>query len=229
MAQRGVEVSYESVRSWCEKFGLQYAKKIRRQRGPMGDTWHLDEVYLKINDQQKYLWRAVDQEGQVLDILVQAKRNKLAAEYFFKKVLRGTCHAPREVVTDKLTAYVQPCAHILPSTTHIRYKGANNRAENSHQPTNPSARTPNEALQVRCTGAKISVNFQRSRQLVCTVTPYRFGRQSSIAAQQKSEYLVKSHTSWTGLMKGRQSGNFSSSAVNLTMPYEVGEIGIEKE
>lgn len=113
----------------------QYAKKIRRQRGLMGDTWHLDEVYLKINDQQKYLWRAVDQEGQVLDILVQAKRNKLAAEYFFKKVLRGTCHAPREVVTDKLTAYVQPCAHILPSTTHIRYKGANNRAENSHQPT----------------------------------------------------------------------------------------------
>ena len=100
----------------------------------MGDTWHLDEVYLKINGQHKYLWRAVDQEGQVLDILVQAKRNKVAAERFFKKILRGTCQAPRAVVTDKLAAYIQPCAHILPGTTHTRDKGANNRAENSHQP-----------------------------------------------------------------------------------------------
>lgn len=135
MAQRGVEVSYESIRTWCEKFGRQYARKIRSQRGPAGDTWHLDEVYLKIGSQHKYLWRAVDQEGQVLDILVQAKRNKLAAARFFKKVLRGTSQVPREVVTDKLAAYIQPCADILPSSAHTRDKGANNRAENSHQPT----------------------------------------------------------------------------------------------
>lgn len=80
MAQRGVEISYEGIRAGCEKLGRQYAKTIRRQRGTMVDTWHVDEVYLKINGQQKYLWRAVDQDGQVLDILVQGKHNKLAAE-----------------------------------------------------------------------------------------------------------------------------------------------------
>lgn len=135
MAERGVVVSYESIRSWCEKFGRQYARKIRRHRGPMGDVWHLDEVYLKIDGEWKYLWRAVDQEGQVLDILVQPKRNKDAAARFFKKLLRDTCQAPREVVTDKLACYIQPCADILPNTEHTRDKGANNRAENSHQPT----------------------------------------------------------------------------------------------
>jgi putative transposase len=135
MAQRGVEVSYESIRTWCEKFGRQYARRIRRQRGAMGDTWHLDEVYLKIDGQHKLLWRAVDQEGQVLDVLVQAKRNKVAATRFFKKVLRGTAQATRQVVTDKLAAYLQPSAEILPDSVHTRDKGANNRAENSHQPT----------------------------------------------------------------------------------------------
>lgn len=135
MAQRGVEVSYESIRAWCEKFGRQYARKIRHQRGPMGNIWHLDEVYLRIDGNWKYLWRAVDQDGQVLDVLVQTKRDKEAAARFFKKVLRGTCAVPRQVVTDKLASYNQPCAEILPNSVHIRDKGANNRAENSHQPT----------------------------------------------------------------------------------------------
>lgn len=135
MAERGVVVTYESVRAWCDKFGHQYARKIRRERGPRGEIWHLDEVYLKINGKCQYLWRAVDQEGQVLDILVQPKRDKAAAERFFKKVLRGTGQAPRQVVTDQLASYTQPCAEILPDATHIRCKGANNRAENSHQPT----------------------------------------------------------------------------------------------
>ena len=120
MAERGVEVSYESIRTWCEKFGHQYARKIRRQRGPTVDTWHLDEVYLKINGELKYLWRAVDQEGQVLDILVQPRRDKAAAERFFKKLLRATCHAPRVVVMDKLASYNQLCAAILPNSSRRR-------------------------------------------------------------------------------------------------------------
>ncbi|MSQ57859.1 MAG: IS6 family transposase [Limnohabitans sp.] len=106
MAERGVVVSYESIRAWCEKFGRQYARRIRRKRGPMGDIWHMDEVYLKISGKCKYLWRAVDQEGQVLDILVQPKRDKATAERFFKKVLRGTAQAPRQVVTDRLAGSV---------------------------------------------------------------------------------------------------------------------------
>ena len=89
MVQRGVVVSYESIQSWCEKLGRQHVREIPRQRGRMGDVWHLDEVYLKIKGVCQYLWRAVDQEGQVLDILVQPQRDKVAAERFFKKVLRA--------------------------------------------------------------------------------------------------------------------------------------------
>ena len=98
-------------------------------------VWHLDEVYLKINGKCQNLWRAADQEGQELDILVQPKRDKAAAERFFKKVLRGTRQAPRQVFTDRLASYTQPCAEILPDASHIRGKGANNRAENSRQST----------------------------------------------------------------------------------------------
>ena len=135
MAERGVVVICESVRAWCEKFGRQHARKVRRQRRPMGDALHLDEVYLKINSICQYLWRAVDQEGQVLDILVQPKRKKAAAERFFKNVLPGTCQVPRKVIPDRLASYTQPRAEILPDAAHIRDQGANNRAEISHQST----------------------------------------------------------------------------------------------
>ena len=135
MAERGVTVTYETVRAWCYKFGQDYAKRIRARRGQLGDTWHLDEVYLKIGGRLQYLWRAVDQDGSVLDILVQPHRDKEAAARFFKKLLRGLRYAPRVVVTDKLASYTAPCAELLPNTVHRRDKGLNNRAENSHQST----------------------------------------------------------------------------------------------
>jgi putative transposase len=90
MAARGVLVSYETVRRWCEKFGKQYASGLRMRRAPTGDKWHLDEVFLKINGVQHYLWRAVDQKGIVIDILVQPKRDRFAAIRFFRKLLRAT-------------------------------------------------------------------------------------------------------------------------------------------
>lgn len=135
MAERGIVVTYETIRAWCETFGRYYAKQIRAQRGRLGSTWHLDEVCLKIGGRWQYLWRAVDQDGSVLDILVQPKRNKQAAARFFKKLLRSQGYAPRFVVTDKLGSYTTPCAQLVSGATHIRDKGANNRAENSHQPT----------------------------------------------------------------------------------------------
>lgn len=135
MAERGVTVTYESIRAWCYKFGQDYAKRIRARRGQLGDTWHLDEVYLKIDGRLQYLWRAVDQDGSVLDILVQPHRNKRAAARFFRKLLQGSKYAPRVVVTDRLASYITPCAELLPNTAHRRHKGLNNRAENSHQPT----------------------------------------------------------------------------------------------
>ena len=135
MAERGVTVTYETIRTWCERFGRDYAKRIRAQRGPLGDTWHLDEVFIRIGGRLQYLWRAVDQDGSVLDILVQSRRSKKAAARFFRKLLRGLKYAPRVVVTDRLASYIAPCAELLPNTVHRRDKGLNNRAENSHQPT----------------------------------------------------------------------------------------------
>ena len=135
MAERGVTVTYESIRAWCCKFGRDYAKRIRARRGQLGDTWHLDEVYLKIDGRLQHLWRAVDQDGSVLDILVQPRRDKKAAARFFKRLLRVSRYAPRVVVTDKLASYVAPCAELLPNSVHRRDKGLNNRVENSHQPT----------------------------------------------------------------------------------------------
>src|SRR5262249_8063559 len=116
MAERGVTVTYESIRTWCYKFGRDYAKRIRARRGKLGDTWHLDEVYIKIDGRFKFLGRAVDQEGSVLDILVHPRRDKEAAARFFKMLLRGAMYAPRVVVTDRLASYIAPCAEFLPDT-----------------------------------------------------------------------------------------------------------------
>ena len=143
MAERGVTVTYETIRAWCERFGRDYAKRIRARRGTLGDTWHLDEVFIKIGGRLQYLWRAVDQDGSVLDILVQPRRNKRAATRFFKKLLRRMKYAPRIVVTDKLASYSAPCAELLPNTAHRRDKGLNNRAENSHQPTRAECEASN--------------------------------------------------------------------------------------
>ena len=135
MSRRGVLVSCETVRWWCLKFGRAYAKKIRLRSGRPGDRWHLDEVFLRINSCIQYLWRAVDQDGEVLDILVQSHRNKRAAKKFFRKLLKGLKYAPRVIITDKLRSYISAKAEILPSIEHLWNKGQNNRAENSHQPT----------------------------------------------------------------------------------------------
>jgi hypothetical protein len=89
MAERGVVLTYETVRQWCLKFGQTYATELKHRRGKAGDKWHLDEVFLKINGKTHYLWRAVDQDGNVLDILVQSRRNKHAAKKFFRKLLKG--------------------------------------------------------------------------------------------------------------------------------------------
>src|SRR5947209_6629774 len=105
MATRGVLVSYETVRCWCDKFGKQYADGLRRRRARSGDKWHLDEVFLKINGVTHYLWRAVDQNGVVLDILVQPKRDRFAAIRFFSRLLRAIGRKPRVIITDKLRSY----------------------------------------------------------------------------------------------------------------------------
>ena len=135
MAERGIVVTYETIRDWSQKFGGTYAKRLRSRTPRPGDRWHLDEVYLSINGKLRYLWRAVDQDGEVLDILVQPLRNRRAAKKFFRKLLQRLQYIPRAIITDKLGSYAAVKAGVLPGVEHIQDKRANNRAENSHQPT----------------------------------------------------------------------------------------------
>jgi putative transposase len=132
---RGVIVSYEAIRKWCRKFGQAYANALRRGRPRPGDKWHLDEVFITMNKERHYLWRAVDQDGTVLDILVQRRRDKKAAKKFFRKLLKGSTYVPRVIITDKLTSYGAAKREILPGVEHRQHRYLNNRAENSHQPT----------------------------------------------------------------------------------------------
>ena len=135
LAERGVAVTYETIRAWCAKLGPSYAAGLRRQRARTSDKWHLDEVQLKIKGKRHWLWRAVDKHGVVLDILVQQRRDQVAAETFLRRVLAAAGSEPRVVITDKLASYPPALRRVLPNTEHRRHKGLNNRAENSHQPT----------------------------------------------------------------------------------------------
>ena len=135
LAERGIVVSHESIRQWCLKFGSEFARRLRRRRPKPGDTWHLDEVFLKINGKLHYLWRAVDQHGVVLDILVQDRRNATAAKRFFKRLLAGLKYKPRRIITDGLRSYGVAKREVLPEVRHRTSRYLNNRAENSHRPT----------------------------------------------------------------------------------------------
>jgi putative transposase len=135
MAKRSVRVTYETIREWCHKFGALYAARLRKKPARIGSKWHLDEVFIKMNGVQHYLWRAVDQNGVVIDILVQAKRDRWAALRFFRKLLQAAKRPPRVIITDKLRSYAAAKKLILPNVTHRQSRYLNNRAENSHQPT----------------------------------------------------------------------------------------------
>jgi len=135
LAERGVAVTYETIHQWCRKFGPAYAHALRRRRARPGDKWHVDEVQLKMNGRRYWLWRAVDQDGLVLDILVQERRDRTAAETFLRRVLDGCGAPPRVVITDKLASYPPAIHRVLPGVEHRRHKRLNNRAENSHHPT----------------------------------------------------------------------------------------------
>ena len=135
LAARGIDVSHETVRQWARKFGQAFASQIRRRLPCAGDKWHLDEVCLMIAGQKHWLWRAVDQDGFVLDVLVQSRRDKQAAKRLLRKLLKKQCRAPRVLITDKLASYGAAKKEITPGVEHRQHKGLNNRAENSHQPT----------------------------------------------------------------------------------------------
>jgi putative transposase len=178
MSSRGVSLTYETVREWCLKFGQTYANGLRRRSLRPGDQWHLDEVFLRVNGRIHYLWRAVDQDGDVLDILVQSRRDKKAAKKFFRKLLRRMQYLPRVIVTDQLGSYHAAKQELMPSVEHRQDKGQNNRAENSHQPTRLRERvmrrfkSAGQAQRFLSAFGIITSHFRPGRHL-CTAGVYR--------------------------------------------------------
>ena len=134
LAYRNIEVSHESIRSWCFKFAAHFKEVIRKRERKSSDKWHLDEMNIKLNGKQFILWRAVDSDGYELDVYLQRRRDKKSAIRFLSRLL-GRYPEPRVIVTDKLRSYVKPIKHMCHNADHLSHKGLNNRAENAHQPT----------------------------------------------------------------------------------------------
>jgi putative transposase len=181
LAERGVAVSHESIRRWCVRFGAEFAAKLRKRRPRPGDTWHMDEMYLRISGELFYLWRAVDQHGVVLDILVQGRRNATAAKRFFKQLLAGLGYRPRRIVTDGLRSYGVARREILPEVRHRTSRYLNNRAESSHRPTRRRERqmqrfkSPEQAQRFLSAHGMIYGHFRPRRHLM-TADQYRSAR-----------------------------------------------------
>lgn len=135
LARRGILVTHESIRLWCNRFGLHYAYRLRRRHRGHRDTLFIDEVFVRIQGRQRYLWRAVDQDGEVVDVLPQERRDATAARRFFKRLFARRGSEPRTIVTDKLGSNAVAHRELLPGAAHDTGRYANNRVELSHQPT----------------------------------------------------------------------------------------------
>ena len=188
MLERGVTVSYETIRAWCQKFGAEYSKRLKKCRGPVGDTWHLDELYLKIDGCNQHLWRAVDQDGEVIDIFVQSHRDARAAERFFRKILRVEGALPRRVITDRLGSYGFAMKRLMPGVEHIRDKRANNRAENSHQPTRQRERRRNRF--------RSSGSAQRFLSSFSTINNHLRNYRHTLSASNHRLVMTKQFADW---------------------------------
>jgi len=187
LAERGVTVSYEAVRRWCLKFGQAFANKLRHRRGRLGDTGHLDERFVTIRGQRHYLGRAVDQEGEVVDSLVQKHRDQRAAKRFFRKLVKGLHYGPRLSVPDKVGSYGGACRELLPRVVHRQARRSNNRAEVSRQPTRQRERqrrcfkSPRQAQQFFSAHGPINNLFRCGRHRMRAVH-YRVFREQAFAS-----------------------------------------------
>ena len=185
LAARGVLVSYESIREWGLRFGRLFANTLKCRRPRPGNKWHLDEVFIRIRGKQHYLWRAVDQHGHVLDILVQSRRNAKAAKRFLRKLLKGLHYVPRVIITDKLRSYAAAKRGILPGVEHRQSRYLNNRIEVSHQTTRRRERHMQRFKSVRhaqrflSTYGRIHNHFQLRRHLM-TADQHRAARDTAL-------------------------------------------------
>jgi len=191
LAERGVEVSYESIRLWCNKFGPKYVKRLKRRHQGFGDTFYVDEVFVKIQGRQQYLWRAVDQDGEVVDVFLQGRRDGKAAKHFFKRLLKNHKGEPRKIVTDKLRSYGVAHRELIPDTIHDTTQYANNRAEVSHQPTRVRERgmrrfkSTQQAQRFLSVHATVCNLFNLGRHLV-SAEHYRLLRQRAFVSWKEA-------------------------------------------
>ncbi len=187
LAERGIVVSYESIRLWCNKFGPQYARRLKRRHQGFGDTFYIDEVFVKIDGTQHYLWRAVDQDGEIVDVFLQRRRDGKAAKRFFKRLLKNNGGEPRKIVTDKLRSYGVAHRELIPDAIHDTSQYANNRAELSHQSTRVRERvmrrfkSMQQAQRFLTVHAAVYNLFNLGRHLV-SAKNYRFFRLRAFAS-----------------------------------------------
>ena len=193
LAERGIVVTYETVRVWVARFGPLIARRLRRRRGPSSGIWHLDEMFVKIAGRQMYLWRAVDSEGEVLDMLVQSRRDKAAAMRLMRKLLKNQGMAPTELVTDRLRAYGAAARELGLSAEHIQGKRKNNRAEGSHVPIRLRERkmlgfrSPGSAQRFLAAHAAVANTFTTCRHLISAATHRQFRAEAFAAWREAAE------------------------------------------
>src|SRR5499427_2082419 len=188
---RGILVPSEAIRKWCRQFGQAYANQLRRRRPRPGDKWHLEEVCLTINGERHSLWRAVDQDGNVLDILVPGRRNKQAAKKFFRKLLKGLTSVPRVIITDKLKSYGAAKREILPGVEHRQSRYLNNRCENSHRPT--------RQRKYRMQGFKSPGHAQRFLSAYGPIAQHFRPRRHRLSASEYRVEMGKRFASWADI------------------------------
>ena len=191
LCERGLTVSHEAVRQWCRKFGQDYTNRLRRRRPQPGDKWHLDEVFWTMNGERHSLWRAVDQDDNVLDLLVQRRRHKQAAKQFFRTLLKGLTSVPRVIITEKRKSYGAAKREILPGVEHRQSHYLNNRCEHAHRPT--------RQREYRMQGCKSAGHAQRFLSAYGPITQHFRPRRHLLSAADSRQEMRQRFASWAAV------------------------------